>query len=267
MNENFFETPKGKVYYYTNAVRENCGTLVFLHGLTGDHTMFEKQAEYFGDRYNVILWDAPAHGKSRPYEEFTYPHAAEAVKDILDTCGVSSAVLIGQSMGGFIAQAFIKRYPERVKAFVGIDTTPYGDGYYSASDIFWLRRVEPLARLFPADVLKKAMAKQAAFTKAGCENMLAMTADYGKDELCRLMGLGYAAFLDDNCVLDIPCPVLLIMGEHDRTGKVKSYCRQWAKRTGYPLEIIKNAGHNANVDNPEDVNRIIDKFIAGLPNK
>ncbi|MDE6709385.1 MAG: alpha/beta hydrolase, partial [Oscillospiraceae bacterium] len=137
------------VYYVSDDWDSGRDTIVFLHGLTGDHTMFEPQFEYFNGKYNIIAWDAPAHGKSRPFADFTYGKAAEALKQILDEMEMSSAVLAGQSMGGFISQSFIKRYPERVRAFIGIDTTPFGEGYYSKSDIFWLKRVEPLAKFYP----------------------------------------------------------------------------------------------------------------------
>lgn len=59
----------------------------------------------------------------------------------------------------------------------------------------------------------------------------------------------------------ISCPVLLIVGEKDRTGKVKSYNKEWAKRTGFPLVWIQNAAHNSNVDNPHMVNSSIMTFL------
>ncbi|MCM1327873.1 MAG: alpha/beta hydrolase [Ruminococcus sp.] len=252
----------GRVVYYVSDNWKNGGdVLVFLHGLTANHTMFERQFEYFEDKYNIIAWDAPAHGESRPFADFTYPKSAEILKKIFDENGVTAAVLAGQSMGGYIAQSFIKRYPENVGAFIGIDTTPFGEGYYSKSDIFWLKRIEPLARLYPAGIMKKAIAKQVSVTEKGRGNMLSMLEPYGRDELCRLMGIGYAAFIEDNCDLKIPCPVLIILGEKDKTGKMQSYCKEWARRTDYPLKIIKNAAHNSNVDNPDDVNKAIEDFI------
>ena len=39
----------------------------FLPGLTADHRLFDKQIQYFKNRYNVIVWDAPAHASSWPF--------------------------------------------------------------------------------------------------------------------------------------------------------------------------------------------------------
>lgn len=254
----------GNIVYWTSDTFDlSRDTLFFLHGLTGDHTMFAPQFPAFAAEYNIIAWDAPAHGQSRPYPAFTYENAANGMKAILDAWGVTRVILIGQSMGGFISQAFICRYPEMVKGFVAIDSTPYGD-YYAKSDLWWLRQIEWMAKLFPEKLLKWAMSRQNAATEAGRANMAAMIAGYGKAELCHLMGIGYAGFLDDNRACEIPCPVLLLVGEKDRTGKVRSYNRRWAKRTGYPLVWVPGAAHNSNVDAPAAVNESILRFIRAL---
>ena len=90
-------------------------------------------------------------------------------------------------------------------------------------------------------MLSEAMARQVSVTRKAYDNMIQMLSPYGKNELCHLMGLGYAGFLDDNCELEIPCPVLLILGEKDRTGKVAQYNKAWTMKTGYPLKIIEDA--------------------------
>ncbi len=262
MIEKILKSERGNVFYWiSDCWDNNKNTLFFLHGLTADHTMFEKQVEYFEKEYNLILWDAPAHGKSRPYADFSFPNAVEDLKAIMEQTGSSGVVLIGQSLGGYFAQSFIKSYPEMVKAFIGIDTTPYGEGYYSASDKWWLRQVEWMAHLYPCKMMKKAIAKQVSATEYAYKNMSNILEQYNKGEICHLMGIGYAAFLDDNRDLDIKCPVLILLGERDKTGKVRQYCEAWAEKTGFSLQIIKNAAHNANVDNPTDVNKAIERFM------
>lgn len=78
------------------------------------------------------------------------------------------------------------------------------------------------------------------------------------------MGIGYAGFLEENCDLALRIPVLILIGEDDRTGKVREYCKVWQEKTGYPLHVIKNAAHNSNIDNYEQVNSEIEKFINRL---
>lgn len=264
MREHTIRTAKGTVFFWSSAEwRPDRETLVFLHGLTGDHTMFRQQVDFFDGRYNLLLWDAPAHGKSRPFSELRYGDAAELLKRALDEHGTASAIFVGQSVGGYFVQSLIKRYPERVKGFVSIDSTPFGTAYYSRSDIWLLRQIEWMARLYPLGLLKRAIAKQVSVRPETYEDMLRMLGPYGKKELCRLMGWGYAGFLEDNCDLTITCPVLLL-GERDNMGKVAAYARAWTEKTGFPLVVIEKAGHNSNVDNPERVNREIEAFAAAI---
>ncbi len=266
MPEKVLSTEYGNVYYrISEDFKDDRITLFFLHGLTAGHDLFVKQIEYFEGRYNLLLWDAPAHGKSRPYRNFTYEKAAVAAKQILDDNGIPQAVFIGQSMGGFITQSVIKRFPEAVKGFVSIDSTPFGEKYYSASDRWWLRQIEWMSALYPDKALRKAIARQCTATERSYNNMLNMLSVYGRKELCHLMGIGFAGFLEDNCDIEITCPVLLIVGEKDITGKVKKYNKEWSAALGVPVTWIANAAHNSNDDNPEDVNRAIEEFLkAGM---
>lgn len=258
------ETENGNIVYWVNNRPEQDCALVFLHGLTADHTLFEKQISYFGKRFKVLCWDAPAHGKSRPYMNFSYHSAAKQLKDILGKEQIRKAVLIGQSMGGFVIQTFLKYYSEPAVGFIGIDTTPFGLSYYSNSDKWWLRQVEWMSHCYPYKALMKAIAKSCTYTQYAYENMFTALKQYTKQEVCHLMGIGYAQFLEENCDLVIRIPVLILVGENDRTGKVRQYCKAWQEKTGYPLHVIKDAAHNSNIDNYEQVNNEIENFLDSL---
>ena len=65
MEERIYQTRCGTIHYWVSVSNLDTITLVFLPGLTADHRLFDKQAQYFERRYNVIVWDAPAHGSSR----------------------------------------------------------------------------------------------------------------------------------------------------------------------------------------------------------
>ena len=239
-------------------------TLFFLHGLTADHRLFEGQIPYFEDHYNVLVWDMPGHGKSRPFSDFTFEKAGEIVRRIFLERKIKDAVFIGQSMGGYVAQSVIKRFPDLVRAFVAIDSSPYGEGYYSKSDQWWLRQTELLSKLYPSQMLRREIAKRSTASEHARDHMLEMLAPYGKKELCHLMGRAYKSFLDDNSDIHIKCPVLLIVGEKDITGKVRQYNQAWSEKRGFPLQWVANAAHNSNDDQPEIVNEMIAAFIRSL---
>ena len=74
----------GEVHYWISRVIHRTNeAIVFTHGLTADHTMYEKQIEYFRNEYTVIVWDVPMHGLSMPYQNFSYENTARDLNSIL----------------------------------------------------------------------------------------------------------------------------------------------------------------------------------------
>lgn len=255
----------GKVHYWISRPNNNSkGALVFTHGLTANHTMYERQVEYFKDDYVVITWDVPLHGLSIPYKEFSYEIAARDLNSILLQESIGKVCLIGMSMGGYPSQMFAYLYPEKVQCFVGIDTTPFRTEYYSRSDLWWLSKVKTMAKWFTDKTLRKSMAKSVAVTDYSYNKMIEMLKPMSKEQIIEQMDIAYGKLASEIRDIDLNCPVLILLGDKDKTGKVKQYCAEWARKTGYPLHIIKNAAHFSNGDNAEQVNTEIEKFISSL---
>lgn len=257
----------GTVHYWIDRAADCRDCIVFCHGVTADHTMFERQVAYFSGKYTLLLWDIPMHGLSRPYQQFSYWDTAETLHSILKKEHMESVILVGMSMGGYPCQHFALQYPDMVKGFVALDTTPLGIGYYSKSDLWWLKQVAPMAKLFSTNVLRKSMAWSVSKTKYSYNKMMSMLNPLSKAEIIEQMRIAYDYFSRENRDAHFQFPVLILVGEDDRTGKVKAYCREWAEKTGYPLHFIKDAKHFANGDNPKQVNEEIELFIKGSIHK
>lgn len=251
----------GEVHYWIIKKENASDCIVFTHGLIADHTMFEKQIPYFADDYTIILWDVPMHGLSKPYRQFSYRDTAEILHSILQEENIERTFLVGMSMGGYPSQHFADRYPNMVKGFVALDTTPLGLRYYSKSDLWWLKQAAPMAKSFTTSLLKKSVAWSVSESRYSYQKMLFMVKSLSKAEIIQQMRIAYEYFIVENKDVDFSFPVLILVGDKDSTGKVKAYCKEWAKQTGYPLHFIKQAKHFANGDNPEQVNREIKDFI------
>ena len=133
MEAKFFQTDLGTIRYWVSRMQPQMPWLVFLPGLSADHTLFEKQLAYFSSRYNCFVWDAPAHGLSRPFQlSFTMWDLADYLYEIFEAEGIVSPVLIGQSLGGYISQVYMDRYPGSVSGFVSIDSCPLSRKYYTS---------------------------------------------------------------------------------------------------------------------------------------
>ena len=58
MTEKTYKTPSGTIHYWTNEIKPDRKTLVFLPGLTADHRLFDKQVETCAAEFNLLSWDA-----------------------------------------------------------------------------------------------------------------------------------------------------------------------------------------------------------------
>ena len=268
MNERSYTTDKGAIRYWISDPVPGAKTLVFLPGLTADHHLFDKQVEYFEPRCNVFVWDAPGHAASRPFElSFSLADKARWLHEILAVEGVEQPVLVGQSMGGYVSQAFMQYFPGEAKGFVCIDSAPLQREYYTAAELWLLKRMTPVYRLYPHKALVHDGVKGCATTEYGQALMKATWDEsvYDHEYFCALAGHGFgilAEAIELELPYEIDCPTLLICGEKDAAGSTRRYNREWTKKTGFPLVWIEGAGHNSNTDRPDEVNALIAEFAG-----
>lgn len=265
MEHKSVKSERGTTHYWINRnENKNRKCIVFTHGVTANHTMFEKQVEYFSKEYTVVTWDVPLHGESRPYTNFSYENTALELKAILDAEDIDKVILVGMSMGGYPSQEFAIHYPDEVSAFIALDTTPLEACYYSALDRWCLKHVEIMAKLFTDKMLRISMAKSVSKTKYAYDMMLKMLEPLSKAEIVEQMVIAYGKVFERKEPMHFNFPVLILLGEYDKVGNVKQYCELWSKKEGYPLHVIKDAAHFSNADNYDDVNKEIDNFICKL---
>ena len=266
MTEKTFKTDRGDIRYWVNAFVPGRSTLVFLPGLTADHRLFDRQIEHFEPDWTVIVWDAPGHAASRPFTlDFALMDKAVWLHKLLTSEGVERPVLIGQSMGGYVSQCIMERYPGYVAGFVSIDTAPIQKKYLTASELWIMKHTGMIYRPYPWKSLLKAGANGCAETAYGRQLMRDMMSIYSKDDYCKLVCHGYdilAAAIEADLPYTVDCPALLLCGEYDKAGYTKRYNLAWAKTAKLPLTMIPNAGHNSNTDQPQAVNDAIDSFLA-----
>jgi 3-oxoadipate enol-lactonase len=93
--------------------------LLLVHGLMVTGEMFEPVIEHFAIRHRVIVPDLRGHGRSRGLPPpFTTAQLASDLSRVLDHLGIASAVLIGYSQGGVIAQQLALDHPQRCDRLV-----------------------------------------------------------------------------------------------------------------------------------------------------
>ncbi len=103
-------------------------SIVFLHGFLENSTMWKETVALFSNQYRCISIDLLGHGDT---ECLGYIHTMEdmayAVKAVLDHLEESSVILVGHSMGGYVALACAELFPDLVRGLVLLNSTSFPD--------------------------------------------------------------------------------------------------------------------------------------------
>jgi len=231
--------------------------ILLSHGYGATCRMWDGQVAAFADRYRLVLWDMRGHGESGdPADPARYSHALSVgdMAAVLDACGIARAIVGGLSLGGVMSLAFHLAHPERVRALMLFDTGP---GFRNPeARRQWNARAEARARELEENGLPASV--------GGAETRL------GRHRSARgLAGAarGMLAQPDGTLIGSLPAiavPTLVLVGAEDQHFLAAADYMA-AKIPGARKIVIPEAGHAANLDQPDAFNRAVADFLSQLP--
>ncbi len=118
-------------------------SLVLIHGFPFDHSIWNEVLPFLEEKYDLILPDLRGFGESTTFEsQYSILDMARDIALLLDALGIQKTSLAGHSMGGYVALAFAKQYPERANSLILVasqavdDTRERKEGRYkTAADV------------------------------------------------------------------------------------------------------------------------------------
>src|SRR6266511_632939 len=103
---------------YDRRGKRGSAPLVLLHGYPLDHHLWDEVAPLLEDTFDLILPDLRGFGESSIADSSpTIEDYAGDIAGLLDTLNIQKTAIVGHSMGGYVALAFARLYPERVSGF------------------------------------------------------------------------------------------------------------------------------------------------------
>ncbi len=233
--------------------------IIFLHGVGSDKSVWRPQLEHFGRSRRSVAFDYPGYGDSDPAAQgTTRDDYAAAVLAAMDALGIGQAHLCGLSLGGVVAIAIHAAAPTRCKSLVIADSFavhPDGRGIHDrgleASTTIGMRALaEARAPLLLGAAASAELRDEVVETMARI------------DPAAFRIGLE-AVWLADQRerVAAIDVPVLVIVGEEDKVTPPQLSGELMHAIAGAELHVIAGAGHLANIEKPEEFNRLVEVFV------
>lgn len=268
---------EGRVRLYYE-VHGNGPLIILSHGYSSDSGMWHGQIEPLTNAgYKILIWSMRGHGRSAyPEDQSAYSekHTVSDMAALLDEVGGSgcSAIVGGLSLGGYMSQAFYKAYPNRVEALLIIGkqftARPWPEVIYS--------RVLDTGPGFKSDKARDGWNKYAnetadQFDREGLDPLKHSSPERSQARHRNAEGLamaarGMLAQRDGNVIANLPnikVPSLVVVGDKDDPFFAASdYMAK--KIPNCQKVVIPNAGHAANIDNPEDFNKAILDFLSSI---
>lgn len=260
MAEKRLERSGSTLYYYLTGP-EGRPLVTFTHGAGLGHRMFGAQVDALAGEYRVLTWDVRGYDRSGPVgKDFGIASCAADLLALVDAEGCEQAVVVGESMGSYIAQEYVYRNPDRARALVSIGATGITQ-VHARVDMTLLYLLPRLIRWLPYRFVRYVTGLGAGITREAQQYAYHALVKIRQRNMARAMG-AIPRGLHPEPDYVIPVPTLLTHGVRDTFIRIPAYAPGWnAAQPNSRLVAIPDAGHNANMDNPDFFNRTLLDFL------
>lgn len=180
---------------------------------------------------------------------------------LVDDLDASRLVLVGQSMGGNLAQTFVELHPETVDRLVLIGCVS-NHAPLSRSEGWQLALAPRLIAWYPWRLLVRQSARLSCLRPKGQRYLTEAMNRIGQRRFAEVIGFSRDALRPDPDYR-LPVPTLALLGDHDTAGRVREQLTAWPERDpAVEFTLVPEAGHIANLDAPDFVNDQIDRFFG-----
>jgi 3-oxoadipate enol-lactonase len=244
--------------------------VIFIHGFPFDKSTWQPQMDFLSKTNRVIAYDIRGFGKSTiNEEEESIGLFADDLILFMDALNIDKAIVCGLSMGGYILLNAANKYPNRFSGIILSDTQCIADTAEIKE-----KRNETISKINDTGIND--------FTDSFIENIFCdKTLELKKDIVEKVRNiilsakqqsiirtLGVLAQRSETCadLSKIKIPTLIICGREDKVTPLEQSKFLNGSIPNSILNIIDDAGHLSNLEQPEQFNKTLKKFIVKLEN-
>jgi pimeloyl-ACP methyl ester carboxylesterase len=241
--------------------------LALVAGLGAGTWLWEQQIDDLAEHFTVVAFDNRGVGRSdAPEGPYSIAMMADDLAGVLDSLGIERAHVLGASMGGFIAQEFALRYPERVDRLVLVATSAGGATHVPMSP-------ETLARLMATHEDPREYVRQRlplAFTEAyladttTVKHLVDQRLEHPQPPQAYQAQLAAGATFDAaERVSQIQAPTLVAAATDDLLVPVENAHNLAEALPHAELQVYEDLGHQFFVERPAAFNQDVVAFLQG----
>ena len=239
--------------------------VVLLHAFPLNRKMWAPQVEVLAGTRRIITPDYPGFGSSpRPCAQPDVRYYAEQVRELLDKLALERVILGGLSMGGYVAFAALRLFPERISALVLANTRPDPD----TEEIKETRRetarrvAEEGVEVLPKLQMERLLAPDTLENnKDVVKTVRAMILESSPDGVVAALGAMRERPDSTDLLGEINVPTLVMGGAEDALSTPEVMGEMAEKIPNSRHLTLEGAGHLSNLEAPEEFNAALKDFL------
>lgn len=239
--------------------------ILLLHGFAEDSRIWNEQVNFLKNKYQLIVPDLRGSGSSiignKPtsIEDF-----AEDIKQILDAENISSCIMLGHSMGGYITLAFAEKYPASLLAFGLIHSSAYADNEEKKE--VRLKSIDFIQEHEPFEFVKTTIPKLFAENfnqqhKEQVDELVEQGKQFSKEALIAYYEAMIARPDRTAVLIQSTVPVLFFIGEEDKAVNPQDAIEQTSLPVVCKVKLVEGIAHMGMIEATDELNECIDEFI------
>lgn len=244
--------------------------LVLIHAVGDNLNAWYNQVPVFSKSYRVITYDMRGFGKSEsPEGDYSVPTMYQDLYELMEALGVKEASFAGHSLGGRIALELAVQHPEMVKSLIFANsspalTPPPRDGKNELAETLPLMEKGDMEGLVESSLVTFLAPDFKDKNPAAYEKYRSIKLQNKMHGVLRVtqatLGGGRPAPVD---ITEVKCPVLLIVGKHDREMFIEGAANIQEALPGSKMVILPT-GHAAAIELPDKFNEAVMDFLSGI---
>jgi 3-oxoadipate enol-lactonase len=253
-------------FNYVETGNSSAMPVVFVHGFPFSNKMWQPQLDLVGESFRAIAYDVRGHGESYVGDgQYTIEGHVDDLIVLLNLLSIQKAVIVGLSMGGYIALRALERNPERFRAAVLCDTRSEADGNegklkrFAAITAVKNDGAEAFADVFVKNVFAPGTFKRNPQAIERIHSVIKRTSELS------IAGtqLALAARTDATPSLSkIGVPTMILVGELDVITPPSASQAMHERIPHSEMHVIPHAAHMSNLENPEFFNEKLMTFLG-----